>query len=175
MIAEGGEGESEGFELAEQELEANATHDPDGHGNPLLDRIDDGGEDPGAEYGEADRRGGRVMEREESDQLPEEGPAGQVPDDDGDGAARDDANENSGAEGQEKATSRPPATRPTRDRSDAMRMPEPQPPVGPEPGPPGPEVPETPIDPPGPEPDPPGGPDPQPPVQPPGVPEPEPV
>ena len=29
-------------------------------------------------------------EREESDQLPEEGPAGQVPDDDSDGPARDD-------------------------------------------------------------------------------------
>jgi len=42
------------------------------------------------------------MEREESDQLPEEGPGGQVPDDDGDGAARDDASENSGAEGEEK-------------------------------------------------------------------------
>ncbi len=56
-VAEGGEGESEGFELAEQELEANATHDPDGHGNPLLDRIDDQGADPGAEYGEADEEG----------------------------------------------------------------------------------------------------------------------
>ena len=40
-------------------------------------------------------------EREESDQLPEEGPAGQVPDDDSDGPARDDAQENAGAEGEE--------------------------------------------------------------------------
>ncbi len=54
VISEGGEGESEGFELAEQDLERNASHDPDAQGNPLLDRIDDGGEDPGAEYGEAD-------------------------------------------------------------------------------------------------------------------------
>jgi hypothetical protein len=35
--------------------------------------------------------------REESDQLPEEGPAGQVPDDDSSGAARDEADENAGA------------------------------------------------------------------------------
>ena len=40
-------------------------------------------------------------EREESDQLPEEGPAGQVSDDDSDGPARDDAEENAGAEGEE--------------------------------------------------------------------------
>ncbi len=39
-------------------------------------------------------------EREESDQLPEEGPAGQVPDDDSDGPARDDAQENAGAAGE---------------------------------------------------------------------------
>ena len=55
-LAEGGEGESEGFEMAERDLEANATHDPDGHGNPLLDRIDEG-EGSGAEYGEADHEG----------------------------------------------------------------------------------------------------------------------
>ena len=36
--------------------------------------------------------------REESDQLPEEGPADQVPDDDG-GDARDEAAENAGARG----------------------------------------------------------------------------
>jgi len=40
-------------------------------------------------------------EREESDQLPEEGPGGQVPEDDSDGKARSDAQENSGAEGEE--------------------------------------------------------------------------
>jgi hypothetical protein len=57
VISEGGEGESEGFELAEEELVANATHDPDGHGNPLLDRIDEEREDSGAEYGEADHEG----------------------------------------------------------------------------------------------------------------------
>jgi hypothetical protein len=38
--------------------------------------------------------------REESDQLPEEGPADQVPDDDSSGAARDDAQENAGARGE---------------------------------------------------------------------------
>ena len=37
--------------------------------------------------------------REESDQLPEEGPAGQVPDDDSSGAARDEAQENPGGRG----------------------------------------------------------------------------
>ena len=51
------------------------------------------------------------MEREESDQLPEEGPADQVHDDDGDGRARDDATENAGAdsaeEGDKKATGNP--------------------------------------------------------------------
>ena len=34
--------------------------------------------------------------REESDQLPEEAPQEQVPDDDGDGEARDEAEENPG-------------------------------------------------------------------------------
>ena len=56
VISEGGEGESEGFELAERDLERNASHD-DGHGNPLLDRIDEEREDSGAEYGEADQEG----------------------------------------------------------------------------------------------------------------------
>jgi hypothetical protein len=37
--------------------------------------------------------------REESDQLPEEAPAGQVPDDDGAGGARDEAGENAGGRG----------------------------------------------------------------------------
>jgi hypothetical protein len=55
VIREGGEGESEGFELAEEELVANASHDPDGHGNPLLDRIDeDTVEEPDVTYGDAD-------------------------------------------------------------------------------------------------------------------------
>ena len=80
---EGGEGESEGFELAEEELVANATHDPDGHGNPLLDRIDE--------------------EREESDQLPEEQPESAVPEDDSGGKARDEAQENAGAAGEEES------------------------------------------------------------------------
>jgi hypothetical protein len=56
VISEGGEGESEGFELAEDELIRNASHD-DGHGNPLLDRIDEEAGDSGAEYGEADQEG----------------------------------------------------------------------------------------------------------------------
>lgn len=50
-------------------------------------------------------------EREESDQLPEEAPQDQVPEDDSGGKARGDAQENSGAEGEEggskKATGNP--------------------------------------------------------------------
>ena len=42
-----------------------------------------------------------MSEREESDQLPEEGPAEQVPDDDGEGGARDQASENPGVQGQD--------------------------------------------------------------------------
>jgi hypothetical protein len=50
-----------------------------------------------------------VIEREESDQLPEEGPAEQVPDDDAD-AGRDEADENPGAQGEdEQATGNPDA------------------------------------------------------------------
>lgn len=41
-----------------------------------------------------------MTESTESDQLPEEGPSGQVPDDDGD-AARDDAEESAGTPGEE--------------------------------------------------------------------------
>ena len=37
--------------------------------------------------------------REESDQLPEEAPAGQVADDDSGGAARDEADESAGGRG----------------------------------------------------------------------------
>lgn len=44
----------------------------------------------------------RDGEGEESDQLPEEGPAGQVHDDDSGGAARKEAKENSGAAGEEE-------------------------------------------------------------------------
>ncbi len=50
-------------------------------------------------------------ESEESDQLPEEAPPGQVPEDDSGGAARDDAQENSGAAdekgGEKNATGNP--------------------------------------------------------------------
>ena len=42
-----------------------------------------------------------MAEREESDQLPEEGQAGQAPHDEGQGAARDDAEEQAGTPGQE--------------------------------------------------------------------------
>jgi hypothetical protein len=41
-----------------------------------------------------------VNEREESDQMPEEGPSTQVPDDDT-GKERDDANENAGVPGED--------------------------------------------------------------------------
>jgi hypothetical protein len=42
-----------------------------------------------------------VSEREESDQMPEEGPESQVPDDDDTGAERDDADENAGVPGED--------------------------------------------------------------------------
>jgi hypothetical protein len=45
------------------------------------------------------------MERQESDQLPEEGPAEQVPDDDGGG--RDETEENEGPGDAERATGQP--------------------------------------------------------------------
>jgi len=48
--------------------------------------------------------------REESDQLPEEAPAGQVPDDDGGGAGRDEAERSPGVPGEEEtATGNPDA------------------------------------------------------------------
>ena len=48
--------------------------------------------------------------REESDQLPEEAPPSQVPDDDGSGEARDEAGENAGArEGEEGESTGNPA------------------------------------------------------------------
>jgi len=42
-----------------------------------------------------------MVEREESDQLPEEGPEDQVADDEGQGASREDAEEQAGTPGQE--------------------------------------------------------------------------
>jgi hypothetical protein len=51
-----------------------------------------------------------MTEREESDQLPEEGPGGQVPDDDSGSGSRDDAEENPGVPGDdEQATGNPDA------------------------------------------------------------------
>jgi len=48
--------------------------------------------------------------REESDQRPEEAPQSQVPDDDGSGAARDEAGDNAGArEGEEGESTGNPA------------------------------------------------------------------
>jgi hypothetical protein len=41
---------------------------------------------------------------EESDQLPEEGPGGQVPEDDSKAGARKDAEENAGAAGEEEGS-----------------------------------------------------------------------
>jgi hypothetical protein len=48
-----------------------------------------------------------AMEREESDQLPEEGPAEQVEDDDG-GKARPEADENASPDEEGQATGHPP-------------------------------------------------------------------
>ena len=55
-LAEAGEGESEGFELAEQDLQRNASHDGPG-GNPALDAFTPESESDRspAEYGEADQ------------------------------------------------------------------------------------------------------------------------
>jgi hypothetical protein len=52
-VREGGGGESEGFEDAEEQLIENAEH---GEGNPLPDAFDEEAETDrsGAEYGEAD-------------------------------------------------------------------------------------------------------------------------
>src|SRR4051794_2096503 len=54
-LAESGEGESEGFEQAEELLQERASHEDD-HGNPLTDRADP--EEPGGDradiYGDAD-------------------------------------------------------------------------------------------------------------------------
>jgi hypothetical protein len=47
--------------------------------------------------------------REEPDQLPEEGPAGQVPEDDTRGAARDEAEESPGVPGEEETATGNPA------------------------------------------------------------------
>jgi hypothetical protein len=54
-LAEAGEGEAEGFELAEEQLIESASHG-DPSGNPLGDRFtpEDGGSEGLAEYGEAD-------------------------------------------------------------------------------------------------------------------------
>jgi hypothetical protein len=43
--------------------------------------------------------------REESDQLPEEAPSEQVPDDDGHAASREEANENPGGRGEQDSDS----------------------------------------------------------------------
>ena len=54
-LVEGGEGEAEGFELAEEELIDHASHAEFG-GNPLEDTYEVEGEEPSDEdvYGEAD-------------------------------------------------------------------------------------------------------------------------
>jgi len=51
-LSEAGEGEAEGFEAAERQLEENATHD-DGRGFPAED-VPAPEQDPGSEFGEAD-------------------------------------------------------------------------------------------------------------------------
>jgi hypothetical protein len=50
-----------------------------------------------------------VTEREESDQRPEEGPSPQVPDDDSEGGARDEAEESAGVPGEEETSTGNPA------------------------------------------------------------------
>jgi hypothetical protein len=53
-LAESGEGESEGFEQAEELLEERATHDDD-RGGPMRDRPDPEPDHPRTSYGEGDR------------------------------------------------------------------------------------------------------------------------
>ena len=53
-LAESGEGESEGFEQAEELLEERASHEDD-HGGPLRDRPDPEADRDRASHGEADR------------------------------------------------------------------------------------------------------------------------
>jgi hypothetical protein len=50
-----------------------------------------------------------LTEREESDQRPEEAPSQQVPDDDGKGRARDEAEDSSGVPGEEETATGNPA------------------------------------------------------------------
>ena len=54
-VSEGGGGEAEGFELAEEDLISNASHS-DGRGNPEVDAFTPESESDlaGVEYGEAD-------------------------------------------------------------------------------------------------------------------------
>jgi hypothetical protein len=51
--------------------------------------------------GPAEAMVGRVSQREESDQLPEEGPSGQVPEDDEPGDTRDEAEDSAGVPGED--------------------------------------------------------------------------
>jgi hypothetical protein len=53
-LAEAGEGESEGFEQAEELLEERASHEDD-RGGPLRDRPDPEPDHPRTSYGEPDR------------------------------------------------------------------------------------------------------------------------
>jgi hypothetical protein len=53
-LAESGQGESEGFEQAEELLEKRATHEDD-RGGPMRDRPDPEPDRSRASYGEADR------------------------------------------------------------------------------------------------------------------------
>lgn len=57
-LSEGGEGESEGFELAEEQLERNASHE-DPAGSPARDAFTPEAESDrsSADYGEADEAG----------------------------------------------------------------------------------------------------------------------
>ena len=64
-LAESGQGESEGFEQAEELLEERATHQDD-RGGPLRDRPDPEPERPRSSYGEPDRLDSTETEVDES-------------------------------------------------------------------------------------------------------------
>ena len=67
-VYEGGGGEAEGFEIAENDLIRNASHD-DGHGDPLHDGFTPEAESGTATYGEADQVDVNEVVRD-----PDEGP-----------------------------------------------------------------------------------------------------
>jgi hypothetical protein len=68
-VSEGGGGEAEGFELAEEELVDEAEHGQ--RHNPMAEEGEAEAEDPRSEYGEPDRLGSTEREEEPPDDAEE--------------------------------------------------------------------------------------------------------